>query len=51
MSIIRDLGLNLVSAEKTAKVGVKTKCLKAGWNDDDLLLVVTGQAPVGEGKT
>jgi hypothetical protein len=51
MSIIRDSGLNLVSAEKTAKVGVKIKCLKAGWNDDDLLLVVTGQAPVGEGKT
>jgi len=51
MSIIRHAALNLVRAEKTSKVGVKTKRLQAGWNDDYLLQVVTGQAPADEGKT
>jgi len=37
MAIIRHIALNLVKSEKTTKVGVKTKRLKAGWDDDYLL--------------
>jgi len=35
--------LNLVKSEKTAKVGVKNKRLKAGWDEDYLLKVVLGE--------
>ena len=42
MAIIRHMALNLLKAEKTAKVGVKNKRLKAGWNDNDLLNILAG---------
>ena len=42
MSIIRHIAINLIKAEKTAKVGVKTKRLKAGWDEDYLLKVILG---------
>jgi len=32
--------LNLIKNEKSSKVGVKTKRLKAGWNDDYLLKII-----------
>lgn len=37
MSILRHIALNLAKAEKTAKVGVKTKRLKAGWDNKYML--------------
>ncbi len=33
MSILRHMALNLVKAEKSAKLGIKTKRLKAGWDN------------------
>lgn len=44
MAVIRHIALNLVKSEKTAKVGVKNKRLKAGWDEDYLLKVVLGRA-------
>ena len=40
LSIIRHIALNLIKKEKTSKVGVKTKRLKAGWNNDYLLRII-----------
>lgn len=47
MAIIRHIALNIVKSDKTAKVGVKNKRLKAGWDEDYLVQLVTGRpAPV-----
>ena len=40
LAVIRDIALNLIKAEKTAKVGVKIKRLKAGWDNDYLLRIL-----------
>lgn len=40
LSVLRHIALNLIKAEKTSKVGVKTKRLKAGWDNDYLLRVI-----------
>ena len=40
LAIIRHIALNLIIKEKTSKVGVKTKRLKAGWNNDYLLKII-----------
>ena len=40
LAVIRHIALNLIKAEKTAKVGVKIKRLKAGWNNDYLLRIL-----------
>ncbi len=40
LAIIRRLALNLIKKEKTLKVGVKTKRLKAGWSNDYLLQII-----------
>lgn len=48
MAIIRHIALNLVRAEKTAKVGMHTKRKMAGWSDDYLLQLLTGQAQSAE---
>lgn len=45
-AILRHIALNLLKAEKTAKVGVKVKRLKCGWNEDYLLQVLLGPQPV-----
>ena len=42
MSILRHIALNLVKAEKSSKVGIKTKRLKAGW-DNQYMLKILGQ--------
>ncbi|MDP3055796.1 MAG: ISAs1 family transposase, partial [Methylobacter sp.] len=42
MAVIRHIALNLLKSEKTARVGVKNKRLKAGWDEDYLLKVVLG---------
>jgi predicted transposase YbfD/YdcC len=45
-AILRHIALNLLKAEKTAKVGVKVKRLKCGWNEDYLLKVLLGTQPI-----
>jgi len=40
LSVIRHIALNLIKAEKTTKVGVKIKRLKAGWDDNYLLRIL-----------
>lgn len=40
LAVIRHIALNLIKQEKTSKVGVKTKRLKAGWDNDYLLRVI-----------
>lgn len=41
-TIMRHLALSALNQEKTAKVGVKNKRLRAGWDDDYLLKVLAG---------
>ena len=43
MAVMRHIVLNLIKTEKTAKVGVKTKRLKAGWDNDYLLKILLGK--------
>ena len=40
LAVIRHIALNLIKAEKTSKVGVKIKRLKAGWDNNYLLRVI-----------
>ena len=34
MAVLRHIALNLLKKEKSVKLGVKNKRLKAGWDDD-----------------
>lgn len=40
MSLINRIALNLLKNEKSAKVGVKGKRLKAGWDNEYLLKIL-----------
>ena len=42
LSRLRRMALNLLKRETTEKVGIKTKRLRAGWDKDYLLKVLTG---------
>lgn len=42
LAVIRHIALYLIKAEKTSKVGVKIKQLKAGWDNDYLLRTLGG---------
>jgi predicted transposase YbfD/YdcC len=45
MAIFRHIALNLIKSDKKAKIGVKNRRLKAGWDDDYLLqIVLSGQS-------
>ena len=45
-AILRHIALNLLKAEKSAKVGIKVKRLKCGWNEDYLFKVLLGPQPI-----
>jgi predicted transposase YbfD/YdcC len=42
MAILRHIALNLLKQEQTAKIGIKAKRLKAAWDQDYLLKVLSG---------
>jgi len=43
MAVMRHIALNLIKNEKTVKVGIKTKRLNAGWNNNYLLKILLGE--------
>lgn len=43
LAVTRHIALNLLKNEKTAKVGVKNKRLKAGWDNSYLAKLLTGE--------
>src|SRR5215203_4396015 len=45
-AILRHIALNLLKAEKSAKVGIKAKRLKCGWNESYMLKVLLGSHPI-----
>ena len=45
MAIVRHIALNLLKQENTTKAGIKNTRLKAGWDNNYLLKLVTGNSP------
>jgi len=44
MAVIRHIALNLIKADKTSKIGIKNRRLKAGWDNDYLMRLLMGKA-------
>jgi len=42
MAIIRHIALNLIRADQSSKIGIKTRRLKAGWDDSYLMQLLLG---------
>ena len=40
LSIIKRIALNMISNEKTAKIGIKAKRKKAGWDNEYLMKII-----------
>jgi len=43
MAVIRHIALNLIKADKTSKIGIKNRRLKAGWDQEYLKLLLLGK--------
>jgi len=50
MAFLRHIALNLIKSDKTAKMGVKNRRLKAGWDDDYLLKLVLSVISLADDK-
>jgi len=44
MAVIRHISLNLIKADKTSKIGIKNRRLKAGWDNEYLKSLLMSEA-------